>query len=320
MRSRPTVPTRNHNQSRRPRGVRRVLLALCVLALGISPTARAAVQTGPPPGLPGPPPGANSGLPIAPAAGIVPPAGVVGPPATLPARVSGPALLSGIVRVHGLRLTLAIACKTGGRVSVTAAAIRPGVLARARYACRNRRASAQLSLRRADARRLAALGPTPAGVTLGQGTAAQLSLTLQTTAQGPSYWSDGGLECSLLGTDRPYLVAPNFTLTPPAVIDVRPWVAWYTPTNGWRWLGTAGVNTSTWYRWTATSSGVQQWKTPAGAINPWTWAPISVHPGQKTYAIGVFEIVYWYAHPHYVWRYALSSPGANVLTTYCNYP
>lgn len=203
---------------------------------------------------------------------------------------------------------------------VTASAIRPGVLTRAKYACRNRRASPQLRLRRADARRLAALGPTLAGVALGQGSeTARLSLTLQTTAVPPSYWSDGGLECSLLASYRPYLVAPDFTVTPPVVIDVRPWVAWYAPRTGWRWLGTTGVNASHWYRWTATPSGVLQWRTPAGAINPWTWAPISVHPGQDTYAIGVFEIVYRYAHPSYVWRYAPSSPGLNARTTYCKY-
>ena len=251
----------------------------------------------------------------------MPPAGEVGPPGRLPTSAFGPALLNGIVSVHGQRFALAIACATSGRVSVTASAIRPGVLARASYACRHRRASAQLSLRRADARRLAALGPTLAGVSLGQGRAtARLSLTLQTGAEGPGFWSDGGLECSLLGTYQPYLVAPDFTLTPPAVIDVRPWVAWYTATNGWRWLGTAGVNASNWYRWTATPSGVQQWRTPAGASNPWTWAPIYVRPGRDIYAIGVLEILYRYAHPRYLWRYAPSSPSGRALTTYCNYP
>ncbi len=112
MRSRPTVPTRKLGKSWRSRGAARVLLVLCALAVGLSPTARAATQTGPPPGLPGPPPGAGAGLAAAPSAGIVPPAGVVGAPTTLPAHVSGPALLSGVVRVHGLRLTLAIACAT----------------------------------------------------------------------------------------------------------------------------------------------------------------------------------------------------------------
>ena len=205
-------------------------------------------------------------------------------------------------------------------MSVTAGAIRPGVLARGTYTCRNRRATAPLQLRRADARRLAALGPTLASVTLGQGGAtARLSLLLQSTSQSPSYWSDGGLQCGLLGSYEPYLVAPNFTDMPPVVVDVRPWVAWYTNSNGWRWLGTGGVNASRWYRWTATPSGIQQWRTPAGAVNPWTWAPIYVHPGAGTYAIGVFEIVYWYARPRYTWKYTRSSLGGTSLT-YCNYP
>ena len=320
MRSRLTVPTHNNDACCRPHRLWRVLVVLGAIAWAPCPLARAAVQSGPPP-LPGPPPGAGSGFLAPPATGITSPAGAVGAPARLPVRVSGPALLSGIVPVHKLQLVLAIACETSGRARLTASAVRPGVLAETTYVCRNRRASAQLSLRRADARRLAALGPTLASVTLGHGTAtARVSLTLQPAAERPSYWSDGGLECSVLGSYEPYLAAPNFTVTPPAVIDVRPWVAWYTATNGWRWLGIRGVNASAWYRWTATPSGVQEWKTPPGAINLWTWGPIYVVPGQGTYAIGVFEIVYWFARPTYVWRYAVSSPAANKLTTYCNYP
>jgi len=97
-------------------------------------------------------------------------------------------------------------------------------------------------------------------------------------------------------------------------------VAWSTAGEGWRWLGTAGVNASRWYRWTATATGVSQWETPLGAINPWTWGPISVHPGADTYMIGVVEIVYWYTHPRYAWKYTLASPRTGSLTTYCSYP
>ena len=104
--------------------------------------------------------------------------------------------------------------------------------------------------------------------------------------------------------ERAILVAPNFTVTPSAIIDVRPWFAFYTPSNGWRWLGTTGVNSSSWYRWSATPTGVATWMTPAGALNPWTWAPLPVRPGQQTYAITAFEVIYWYAHPRYVWAYA----------------
>jgi hypothetical protein len=292
---------------------------LCAISFGFSPTALAAAQNSPPPGPPGPPPGAGSGFLSRPA-GTAPLQEATGPAATIPAHVTGPALMTGVVRVHQLQFAVSIACRTSGRVSVTAGAIRSGVLARGTYTCRNGHASAQLQLRRADARRLATLGPTLTSVTLGKGGAtARLSLTLETGAQSPGYWSDGGLQCSFLGSYEPYLVAPDFTDTPPVVIDVRPWVAWYTPSNGWRWLGTVGVNASRWYRWTATPSGIEQWTTPARAVNPWTWAPIHVHPGDDTYAIGVFEVMYWYTRPHYTWRYTRSSLGGNSLTTYCNY-
>jgi hypothetical protein len=252
----------------------------------------------------------------------VPIAGPVGPAATIPTRVGGPGLLSGIVRLSGRNFTLAIACRTDGRASVTAAAIRSGTLARAEYSCKKGQANAALTLSARDARRLAGLGSTVASATLGRGSVtAKYSLTLETRAIAPSFWSAGGLECSLLGANQPYLVAPDFTVTPAAVIDMRPWIAFYTPANGWRWLGTAGVNRSTWYRWTATSAGVMQWTTPTGALNPWTWGPIDVHPGQHTYAIGVFELIYWYAHPRYVWRYAYSQPSlSSGAATYCNFP
>jgi hypothetical protein len=127
------------------------------------------------------------------------------------------------------------------------------------------------------------------------------------------------MECSLLGADTPYLVAPNFTVGPPAIIDVRPWVAWYTAATGWRWIGTTGVNSSSWYRWTATPAGVQQWFTPTGALNPWTWAPIRVRAGRGMYTLGVFEVVYWYPHPRYVWQYTRSRLGPASTGTYCTY-
>jgi hypothetical protein len=251
----------------------------------------------------------------------VPVAGPVGPPVSIPTSVSGPGLLSGVARLTGRHLTLAIACRTDGRASIAAAAIGPGTLARAGYSCRKGRATAALTVTAAGARRLAGLGSTLARVTLGRGRATALySLMLSSGALAPGFWSDGGVECSLLGPDEPYLVAPNFTLTPSAVIDVRPWIAFYTAANGWRWLGTAGLNRSTWYRWTATSSGVLQWTTPAGALNPWTWAPITVRPGRQTYVIGVFEIIYWYAHPRYIWQYAHSQLGPSSSGTYCGYP
>jgi hypothetical protein len=293
-----------------------LFLCLSAAAAGASsPTAA------PPAGLPGPPPGAGSGLPALPAPGSIPPAQPLGPAATLPAHVPGPGLLSGVARLRGLRFSLAIACRTNGRVTVAASALARGVIARAGYLCRGRRAVAQLALSRSSARRLAAAGSTLAGVRFGRGRAAdQFSLTLESRSTAATYWSDGGLECGLLGADEPYVVAPDFTVSPPVIIDVRPWVAWYTPAEGWRWLGTEGVNASRWYRWTATPSGVQQWQTPAHAINPWTWAPIHVRPGKHTYAISVFEVMYWYKHPSYVWKYGPSVTSATGVSAYCRYP
>ena len=284
--------------------------------------APAAGQTGAPSALPGPPPGAGSGLPDPPAPGHGPATPPVGPSATIPARVSGPGLLSGTVRPQrGGRLTLQIACTTRGRVSVSAPAIRAGTLATGSYPCRHRRATAQLSIRTADRTRLARLGSTLAEVILRQGGATQrLSVTLEARVQAPSFWTDGGLQCTTLGDYEAYLVAPNFKVSPSVTIDVRPWVAWYTTANGWRWLGVRGINASRWYRSTATPDGVVEWKTPTGARNAWTWAPIHVPAGRRTYAIGVFEVVYWYSRPTYVWRYTRSSPTLNQLGTYCNYP
>ena len=222
--------------------------------------------------------------------------------------------------VRGRQLTLAIACRRGGQVSLTASSLGSGVLARGGYACRNGQGSAQLSLKPGAAGRLAALKSTLARVALGGGNAERFSITLGARPTIPRNWSSGGTECTFLGPNEPYLVAPNFTVTPPAIIDVRPWLAFYTPANGWRWLGTAGVNSSSWYRWSAASSGVTTWLTPTGALNPWTWAPIQVRPGRQTYTIAAFEVIYWYAHPRYVWAYAPSYLGATTAGSYCTFP
>jgi len=305
---------RNHSVAALGRILRLAVVTALVVAFLCRPAAAA---SGAPASLPGPPPGAGTGFPAAPSPGTVPTAGGVGPAASLPSGVSGPGLLSGIVQLQGRKLTLAIACSAGGAVSLTAPALHSGVLARGGYVCRRRRASVQLSLSGAAAGRLRALGSTLASVTLG---GQHPSIMLEASSAPPSDWSDGGLECSFLGPYEPYLVAPNFTVSPAVVIDVRPWVAWYTGANGWRWLGTSGVNSSTWYRWTATPTGVAQWVTPTGALNPWTWAPISVSPGQHASAIGVFEVIYWYAHPRYKWAYTRSRLNASALGAYCMYP
>jgi hypothetical protein len=267
------------------------------------------------PSLPGPPPTAGTGFPATPAAGTMPVAGPVGPAVSLPAILPGAGLQGGFVLAQGRHLALAIACRSRGAVSLTASALGPGVLSRGGYACRHGQASAQLSLSPAAARRLKALRSTLAGVTLGGGGAEHFSVTLEATPTKPAYWTNGGIDCNFLGAYEPYLVSPNFTVTPPALISVRPWVAYYTPANGWRWLGTQGINSSSWYLWWATPGGVATWVTPTGALNPWTWAPIHVPAGHQIDALGVFEVIYWYAHPRYTWAYTSSTLG-----TYCTYP
>ncbi len=128
------------------------------------------------------------------------------------------------------------------------------------------------------------------------------------------------MECGLLGPYTPFLVAPNFQVTPSALISVRPWIAWYTAATGWRWLGTTGVNSSSWYLWSASPFGVWQWVTSAGALNRWTWAPIRVRPGRGIYKIGAFELIYWYTHPRYVWAYVSSRATTSAAAGYCAYP
>jgi hypothetical protein len=34
----------------------------------------------------------------------------------------------------------------------------------------------------------------------------------------------------------------------------------------------------------------------------------------------VFELVYWYTHPSYVWKYGPSVAASNDIETYCGYP
>lgn len=194
--------------------------------------------------------------------------------------------------------------------------IRKAPLARGRYTCSKGRATLSLTLPAADAHRFGS--PVIGSLTLGGGQA--FSVTLSSKTVPNSFWSDGGLQCNLFGADRPYLVAPNFRVMPAAMIDVRPWVAFYTAANGWRWLGTGGLNKSAWYQWTAGPSGVSSWITPTGALNPWTWAPITVRPGHGTFAIGVFEVEYLYFHPTYAWEYASGQTAMGPKTTYCSFP
>jgi hypothetical protein len=240
----------------------------------------------------------------------------VGPPSAIPGTVPGPGLLGGDPRLRGRKLTLALACHANGSASLSVTSIRQAPLARGRYACRNGRSTLSLTLPAADAHRFGS--PVIGSLALGSGQ--QISVTLSSRPVRHAFWSDGGLQCNLFGADQPYLVAPNFRVTPATTIDVRPWVAFYTPADGWRWLGTGGLNRSSWYQWATGPTGISSWLTPTGALNPWTWAPIRVGSGHGTYAIGVFEVEYLYFHHTYEWRYARSQTATGPRMTYCSFP
>lgn len=289
-------------------------LAIAALLAGAVPGVAAAT-----PGLPGPPPGAGSGFPGAPRPGVTPAPQPVGPAARIPASVSTPGLLTGTV-VATRAVQIPIACHRAGRATLSAAALGRGVLARVAYGCSRGRGVVRAQLTAAQARRLRALGQTLVSIVLADARgSARASVELQSRPRAPRFWSDGGLVCTLLGDNQPYLVDPNFRVSPAVTIDVRPWIAWYTPTGGWQWLGTRGARSSAWYRFTAGPDGVVQWRTPRGAVNPWTWAPIGVSPGHGISLIGVFEVIYWYRHPLYRWAYSRSSAMSGT-GTYCSYP
>jgi hypothetical protein len=295
-------------------------LVVTVASMGaLGPPARAAGAAAP--GLPGPPPSAAPGLQTGSSAGAEPGLTEVGPARSLPGDSGAPGLRTGMVTIQGRSMRLSIACHRDGRVTVTDGSLGPGSIAGGSYRCLNGDADPQLTVRADASRRLTAIGSTVATATLrGGASSAQISLSLSVHAQAPRFWSDGGLQCDFLGARSPYLVAPDFTDTPAEIVDVRPWIAWYTTGSGWRWLGTDGVDASQWYRWTASPTGIAQWTTPDGAINPWTWGPITVVPRDATAMIGAFEIVYRYAQPRYAWGYVTADAQSAAPTTYCRYP
>jgi hypothetical protein len=292
---------------------------LSVLAVAI--WAGPALGAGEPPGLPGPPPGVGSGFQLPPAPGQAPSPEPTGPATTILSTASGPGLLSGTASLQGTRLALRIACAGRGSAAISVPAVGRGTLAQAPYKCSKRRGTVRLSLPATAASRIARSGDTLARVSFKQGGLTErrsLELGSQTSAAG-TWTSVYGLRCGAPGSYQAQLLAPNFTDTPSTTLDVRPWLAWYTSATGWQWLGTAGPDRSSWYRWTATPSGVAEWQ-QAGTISPWTWGPISVARGHGTYVVSVFEAIYWYSHPADVWRDARSGPDANTISTYCEYP
>ena len=291
------------------------LLSVLMTAV-LAASARAA---GAPPGLPGPPPGAGSGIPLPPAPGQPPPPEPSQSAITIPTSAGQPGLLNGFVGLSGKVLKVGIACQGAGSATLSAATVAPGTLAKARYRCSGGRSTIRLALTSTNAMKIARLADVLASLALKQGGATtHLSLALGARAPAPTYWTSFfGFGCTADGSYEGVLTAPNFTDTTPTTIDVRPWLAWYTAATGWQWEGTLGPNHSAWHQWTATPTGVAEWQ-PGGTINPWTWGPISVTPGHGTYVLAVFDAVYWYSNPVYVWSYAASQPGN--LESYCAYP
>jgi hypothetical protein len=268
-----------------------------------------------PPALPGPPPGAGTGFPLPPPPAQAPSSEPLGPPANIPFAPSGPGLLSGTAGLSGRRVQVRIACQTGGRAVLTLPGVATGTVAPTRYKCAGGRSAVSFSLSKGVASQIARNGSVLAELALKQGGATErLSVMVGPRPPAPQFWTSVfGLECNSPGSGQANLLAPNFTVSPTTTIDVRPWLAWYTPSTGWQWLGPQGPDASRWYRWTGTPNGVAEWHTPSGTINPWTWGPVTVSPGHGTYVVAVLEAIYWYSSPVYVWRYAHSYPAS----TYC---
>ena len=195
-----------------------------------------------------------------------------------------------------------------------------GGSAKTTYRCKKGRATAKFTPSKTQAARIPRLGGITAALTLVEKDKTEhLSVSVSKILPAPPYWtSNFGLSCAAEGSNVAQLVAPNFSASLPTTIDVRPWLAWYTPSTGWQWLGSRGPGKSSWYRWTATPSGVAEWQQNGTITTPWTWGPISVAPGHGTHLVAAFEAVYWYGNPAKVWNYAHSQPGS--LSTDCVYP
>ncbi len=309
----------------------RSMVLLLVAAAAVFPAT--AVAQAPPPAPPGPPPGNGGDLPAPPgtAPGVVPP----GTPGAIPAGATGPGLLNAApVKFDRKRrrFALVFACQSSGKLSVRGRGIRGGTFARGSYQCSANRATAKLSVNKKTAKRLGRKPTVAATATVAQGGKnSRLDFALHVRGRAPDakkFWTDGRLQCSGDPTGGPpaYLVTPDFTTKDPTPISTRGWVAWYTQAGGWHWLGIGGENAGRWDTWTATSTGIAQFH-PGGAVTPiaYSWGPISVPPGQGTFAIGVYEIVYWVGgKPDYQWQYVNAGTTGAVAagggTLFCAYP
>jgi hypothetical protein len=312
-----------------------LLAGLAVPSAAAAPAAAkapASVQWAatPPPGSPGPPPANGTNLPPSPGSTVVPtPSGgavTIGPP-------TGPGLLrdasNTIVNTRSHTFALPIACQARGTVRVKAHGIR-GVVGTGRYRCRSHLATVKVTVRRAVAPRLVRLKKVNATATVTQqGRRFPLSLTLVAggarTAQG-RFWTDGHLLCRPDGiTPLATVVAPDFTYRDVIPVSIRTWLATYTARNGWQWQGVGGPNRGHWDTWTSSPGGIVEWH-PLGQVQPsaWTWGPVSFATGAPTWAIGVYEIVYWSGGgPKWQWGYINSgSTGAVAAggpSAYCSY-
>lgn len=287
-----------------------MILSSVIIALagGVAPAASSAAA---PPGLPGPPPSTGTGFPLPPAPGAAPgPAASIGA-TTLPTSTAGPGLLTGFLTLSGRSVNVKLACAASGSATLLGA--------KTSYHCKRGRSTARFALTKAQAATIPRLGGITAGLTaVEKRQTERLTVSISRILPAPAYWtSNFGLSCTAQGGNVAQLIAPNFSASLPTTIDVRPWLAWYTPSTGWQWLGSRGPGKSSWYRWTATPSGVFEWQ-HNGTIAPWTWSPITVIPGHRTYVVAAFEAVYWYGNPVDVWKYAHSQPGS--LTADCVYP
>lgn len=316
-------PARDGRRRHRLGAAAAALLACGGAAVACTAAAPLAVAQTPP--LPGPPPGAGAGFPLPPAAGSTAAAPPAGPPGAIAPPSRAPALADGDAAVSSAgRLTLSVACRTGGRARLDVPALGTAALARATYACRGGRAAVRMRIRREHVPRLARLSPAVGRVALQErGASARISVALGAAGRpaSPGDWSDGGLQCASPSPSQTYLVAPNFTVSPSTSIAVRPWIAAYTTAGGWRWLGLAGAGSSRWLELTATPAGIAQWLQPTGALNPWTWGPVSFPASESTFAVGVFEVIYWYGgRPTYVWRYTRSFVASQPAGSFCAFP
>lgn len=289
----------------------------------------AGAQAQAPPGPPGPPPGNGLDLPASPgtAPAFVPP----GTTAALPGGPAGPGRLAATPVAFNRSkrsFSLRLACRANGTVSVTGATV--GSLGRTRYRCAANRSTAQFTVSARVARRISRARTVAATATVRQnGRATKVWFTVRAGAGGAGkkgFWTDGHLQCSQAGAPQAFLATPDFTTSSPTTVSTRAWVAWYTGSGGWHWLGVRGENAGRWDTWSATPTGVAQFH-PGGAVQPtpWTWGAISVPTGRGIHAVGVFEIVYWIGgRPDYQWQYvnagATGAAAAGGGNLYCVYP